>query len=379
MRSGWTEVCIFCLALLNTATSDDVSRAFAQSSRSSAPIRLIPRTKEQRDQNYRAEHSILLTAQVTDSVGKPLTGLTSDDFELLDNQKPQKISEFRELDASTLAANARVVVVLDGINDGGSAIGPLKKDLDKFLSQGSKPLPLPLSLAFISDVPKLVVQDSVPGISADGEVIETQPTTDRAKIHSSLAQLARHSHQIDCFWAESGASRSYCFAEHFTGSLNALMKILQNRQNTRGPTFLIWAGRGWPLVAERRGYYRARLVELNTDLRLAHVVLDATSSYGFEIPKRYPTPLPGTGTPDQDAERDMTLKALAIASGGVAQGKVRNFSDAIWKMVEEPSGLYSLSFDSTPSATADEYHSIELKVDRPNATVRTASSYYGQP
>lgn len=171
------------------------------------------------------------------------TSLT-DDFELLDNQRPQKISEFRELDASSLASNARVLVVLDGINDGGSAIGPLKKALDKFLSQGSTPLALPLSLAFISDVPKLVVQDSVPGISADAEVIETQPTTDRAENHSSLARLARHSHQIDCFWAESGASRSYCLEEHFTGSLKALMKILKKRQNSPDLTFLIRAGVG---------------------------------------------------------------------------------------------------------------------------------------
>ena len=75
----------------------------------------------------------------------------------------------------------------------------------------------------------------------------------------------------------------------------------------------------------------------------------------------------------------MTLKAVTIASGGVADGKVRNFPDAIWKMVEEPSGLYLLSFDSTPSTIANEYHPIELKVNRLNATVRTASSYYGQP
>ena len=379
MRSGGIGVCVLCISFFHGAKGNNAQCAFAQIPETSPPIQLIPRTKEQRELEYKAEHRISLTAQVTDSEGKPVTGLTSDNFELLDNQRPQRISEFRELDASTLAANARVVVVLDGINDGGAAIGPLKKDLDKFLSQGSKPLPLPLSLAFISDVPKLVVQDSVPGISSDGEVIETQPTTDRAQIHSSLARLARHPHQIDCFWTESGASRSYCFAEHFTGSLKALTKILKKRQNTPGPTFVIWAGRGWPLVAKRRGYYRAWLVELNTDLRLAHVVLDAASSDGFEIPRRYPMPLPGPGTSDRDAEKYMTLKALAIASGGVAESNVRNFPDAIWKMVEEPSGLYLLSFDSTPSTMADEYHPIEVKVDRLNATVRTASSYYRQP
>lgn len=367
------------LLLLKLATGDHACRVFAQSPQPGPPIQLIPRTKEQRDQLYRAEHRISFTAQVTDSKGKPITGLASDDFELLDNQRPQKISEFRELDANSLASNARVVVVLDGINGGGSAIGRLKKDLDRFLSQGSKPLPLPLSLAFVGDVPKLLLQDSVPIMSAGSTVIETQPTTDRAKIRSSLALLARHPHQIDCEMADGGASRSYCLAEHSAGSLTALMKVLEKRQNTRGPTFLIWAGRGWPLVAEKRGYYRDWLVELTTDLERAHVVLDAISSDGFAVSKRFPRPLPGPGTPDEDAEREITLQALAVSSGGRADGKVKNLAHAISRIEGQSNGLYSLSFDSAPSATADEYHSIELKVKRPNATVHNIAGYYAQP
>lgn len=223
MRSGSTGVCI-CLALLSAATSCDVSRAVAQSSHPDSPIPLIPRTKEQRDQAYKADHRITLIAKVTDLDGKPMTGLSSGSFDLLDNQMAQKISDFHELDASTFAANAQVVVVLDGINDGGSAIGPLRKDLDKFLSQSSRPLPLQLSLAFVSDVPRLLVQDSVASMSADSGVIQTQPTTDRAKINSELTELAHHSHQIDCLEAD-GSARSYCLAEHFTASLKALMKI----------------------------------------------------------------------------------------------------------------------------------------------------------
>ena len=75
----------------------------------------------------------------------------------------------------------------------------------------------------------------------------------------------------------------------------------------------------------------------------------------------------------------MTLPALATTSGGVADGNIKNFADAISKFIEQSRGLYSLSFDSEPSAAADEYHSIELKIDRPNVSVRTASGYYAQP
>lgn len=378
MRSARAWVCMS-LLLLNLASGDKPSCAFAQNAQSSPPIQLIPRSKQQRDQIYKAEHRISLTVQVTDFRGTPIAGLTSADFELLDNQRPRKISEFRELDASSLAANARVVVVLDGINDGASVIAPLKKDLDKFLSQGSNPLPIPLSLAFIGDVPKLSILNSVPRMSAASAVIDTQPTTDRARIRSSLALLARHAHQIDCLTANDGASRSYCQAEHSAGSLTALLKILEKLQNTRGPTFLIWAGRGWPIVAERRGYYRDWLVKLTGDLRLAHVFLFAISREGFATFRRFPKPLPGPGTSDQDAESKLTLQALALSTGGMASGNVKNFTNVISKIEEESSGLYSLSFDSSPSAAIDEYHSLVLHVDRPEATVHTSAGYFAQP
>lgn len=109
------------------------------------------------------------------------------------------------------------------------------------------------------------------------------------------------------------------------------------------------------------------------------MILDVLSSNGFQIPRRFPTPLPAQGESDEDAEQHLTLHALAIESGGEANGKVKNFANAISKIAHDSAGLYSLSFDSSPSATVDEYHSIELKVDRPNATVRTASGYYAQP
>ncbi|HXS76310.1 MAG TPA: hypothetical protein VN753_09035 [Terracidiphilus sp.] len=368
------------LLLLGLSAGDDPSRVSAQSRQSSQPVQLIPRTKEQREQIYKAEHRISVVAQVTDSKGTPITGLISDDFKLLDNQRPQKISEFRELGENSFAASARVVVVLDGINDGGSAIGPLRKDLDRFLSQGSNSLRVPLSLAFVGDVPKLLFLDSVPRMSAGAAVIETQPTTDRASVRSSLKLLARHSHQIDCLTADDGASQSYCQAEHTAGSLTALMKILEKRRNNRAPTFLIWVGRGWPLVSERRGYYRDWLVQLNADLRLAHVILCAVSRDGFVISKRFPEPLPGPGTPDEDAEMQMTVQALAISSGGLSEGKVKNLATVISKVEEEEArGFYCLSFDSAPSAKVDEYRPIQLEVKRPNAMVRTSAGYYAQP
>jgi hypothetical protein len=80
--------------------------------------------------------------------------LTPDEFTLLDDHKPQKIARFREVDGHAFSADLHVIVALYAVNDGGSAIGHIaighmRRDLGKFLSQGSGPLEYPtLALPF---------------------------------------------------------------------------------------------------------------------------------------------------------------------------------------------------------------------------------------
>lgn len=173
---------IVCVALLQTAIIAGVIGAEAQIPTSTSPIQLVPRTKAQREQRYEASHRITLMVQVTDSSGKPATGLKPEDFGLLDGQKPQKIATFSEVDGEKSAAAVRVLVVLDAINDGGTSITRLKKDLGKLFSGGNGPLQFPLSLVFVS---------------ASG-VTESQPSTDRGALAAELAELARRPHDQDC-------------------------------------------------------------------------------------------------------------------------------------------------------------------------------------
>jgi hypothetical protein len=83
-------------------------------------------------------------------------------------------------------------------------------------------------------------------------------------------------------------------------------------------------------------------------------------------------------TPDEIAETTMALPALTRQNGGQAVARVKNFAEAMDAFVADAADFYVLSFDSTPAAAADEFHSIDVKV-RPSVAVRTASSYYAQP
>src|SRR5580693_4090536 len=78
-----------------------------------APRTLIPRTSQQREDVYRAAHHIVLNVSVTNASGKPVPGLTQEDFTLLDNGQGQKIASFQAVEAGTVETPVRVVLMLD--------------------------------------------------------------------------------------------------------------------------------------------------------------------------------------------------------------------------------------------------------------------------
>ncbi len=41
--------------------------------------------------------------------------------------------------------------------------------------------------------------------------------------------------------------------------------------------------------------------------------------------------------------------------------------------------FYVLSFDGLPGDGPNEYHALEIKIDKPGLTARTRSGYYAQP
>jgi hypothetical protein len=44
----------------------------------------------------------------------------------------------------------------------------------------------------------------------------------------------------------------------------------------------------------------------------------------------------------------------------------------------DSANYYQLSFDTPPSNNFGEYHSIEVKLDRPDLTARTRTLYYAE-
>ena len=97
---------LVCVALSSPAEMPPQSQE--QPGQSKVPPRaplptLTPRSHEEREARYRAQHRIILNVLVTDSSGKPVTGLRQEDFAILDNQHPQAIASFRAVNGGAAA------------------------------------------------------------------------------------------------------------------------------------------------------------------------------------------------------------------------------------------------------------------------------------
>ena len=101
MRS--VSAVVFLTPLLVAVGFQNVASVKAQAPDTTSPIQLIPRTKAEREQKYQDQHRISLIVQVAILVGQ-----RSDRAEggktlsVLDNQKPQQIEKFREVNGKHL-------------------------------------------------------------------------------------------------------------------------------------------------------------------------------------------------------------------------------------------------------------------------------------
>jgi hypothetical protein len=76
---------------------------------------------------------------------------------------------------------------------------------------------------------------------------------------------------------------------------------------------------------------------------------------------------------------DLSLQVLAVQSGGRVLNSANDVAGEIATCIADIDAFYVLSFDGLPGDGPNEYHALEVKVDKPGLTARTRSGYYAQP
>jgi VWFA-related protein len=303
------------------------------------------------------------------SGGTPVLDLHQQDFTLLDNKAPQKILSFRP---PSTAEPAEVVLLLDEVNSAFNGVSQATNQAEKFLKQSGARLAWPTVLVFFTDK----------GLTAASET----PTQDTAALMSEL-----HANRAPL--RVIGRAQGYYGASDRVGlSLSALGQIAATEQSRPGRKLLVWISPGWALLSGPRQDLTSKdetnifrsVVGLSAALRNSHTTLYSVDPLGSADTvglrttywEAYDKP---AKKPEQVQIGDLALQVLAQQSGGLVLNSSNDVAGEIAQCFADAHSAYEISFEAQTADGPDDYHSLEVKVDRPKAKARTRAGYYAEP
>jgi VWFA-related protein len=359
---------------------------------------LIPRTREERERIYQAEHHVVLNVLVTDRSGKPVTGLQQNNFTVLDNGQPRKLSSFRAVEGSKGIAPVRVILMLDAVNNSPKDIAGDRRGVERFLEQNPGGLALPTSVGILS---------------ASGTHVGPA-SRDRDTVHAQLQQITKTVHPFDCGESSGGSEQVFatinvnagtsisegerpsdlasCENQRFRKSVDALKQLVVEQESELGRAILIWIGRGWPLLLRHEFSQDSNgikqnmfdnLVLITNAMREGQVTLDAVFSPDLfrrvELRSDHDNKFfNGVPTENEMTASSLGVQVLAHQSGGLVLLDGKDLAAEVAQCVADAQLYYALSFDTTPASTPGEFHSLEVTTDDPALTVRTNTDYYAE-
>ena len=308
-----------------------------------------------------------LDVVVTAKSGPPVGDLQQQDFTLFDNKTPRHLTSFQAVTGSQNTTH--ILLLIDAVNTSYENIAYERGEVDKFLRANGCHLPQPMALAFFTDT---------------GTQIQSTYTTDGNALSTSFDQYAIGLRNVR-------RSSQYQAQDRLNLSLKALGQIVMHEADLPGRKLIFWVSPGWPLLSGPRieldgkqlNQIFASIVGLSTDLRRARLILYSISplgtSEGLGRDFYYQTFLKGVGDAHKAELGDLSLQVLAVQSGGLALTSSNDVASLLNQCLVDAQSYYEVSFDASPADRRDEYHSLEIKVDKPGLSARTRQGYYAQP
>jgi hypothetical protein len=137
------------------------------------------------------------------------------------------------------------------------------------------------------------------------------------------------------------------------------------------------------LSSKQQGIFND-IVTLSDRLRQARITLYAVDPLGTDDAagfltfgyKQFLKPVRKAG---QVQFGHLALQVLAYQSGGRILNSSNDVVGEIAACDADANAFYVLSFDGLPGDGPNEYHALEIKIDKPGLAARTRSGYYAQP
>ncbi len=321
------------------------------------------------------DRQILLDVQVTDKSGAAVPGLRKEDFTVLDDKQPKNIVSFHAVDSAADPATTSavgIILVADEVNVSYQTAIFERAELKKFLLQNGGKLALPVSLVIFTETETKMAN----GFTRDGNALAAYYDKYPIGLRSSNVSSA-------------GA---YPTLERMDKSIKALLSLVAYQGTQPGRKLIIWFTPGWPIVsATNMEVYRKdeqhifdRIVAATNGLRKARVTLYTVdpfgpSSSGGNRIWDYEGFLKGVTSPSRAVFGNLALEVLAVHSGGRVLNSTNDLTAAIGECTADAHAFYVLSFQGARADHENEYHDLEVTVDKPGVTARTRTGYYAQP
>jgi hypothetical protein len=230
---------------------------------------------------------------------------------------------------------------------------PWRSNGSRYRTFCNEPVPnfrVPVSISFFSDKGGIVGTDA----SQDGESLNAEPDQNKNALRTN------------------GRSQGFYAARKKTHRLD---------QSGLGASF--WT-KHKPQFTESRAAFSLDCNALR-QLRQARITVDSIDPLGLADSgglrtSYYKAFLKGVRKPSSQVQfGNLGLQVLATQSGGLVLNSSNDIAEEIAKCVADANAFCVLSFEGLPGDGPDDYHSLDLKVDRPGVVARTRTSYYAQP
>ena len=316
-------------------------------------------------------HSISFDVAALDKTGAPIVGLKAEDFTVFDNSRQQDLLSVDAITRTSVQPEdpVEVILAIDAVNAGKEALTEEFDWLHKYLDNSGKQLALPTSFAFLQD---------------QNVTMQNHPTRDTAELSRFLDSNRTG------FRALRTSSGGWGEIEREQISLNELNSIAAKVEKRPGRKLLLWIGPGWgegpdpdarPIGKAQMKLFNQIVGEWDT-LRKARVtldVIDPTISGGRIFNFNYQPFVKGASVARDAQYGHLMLPALAAQSGGQVLYGSTDLPGLIDRCVADANSYYVVTYDMPAARHEDEYHAIEVKVDRPGVVARTRAGYYAQP
>ena len=361
---------------------------------------------------------VQIDAVVTDSKGRHIAGLGPDDFEVLEDGKPQRITHLSYLDATAGGVRPPVAAPAPVAPRKGSApevvAGPSRKPRREDIRRAmvflvddihTSPEDLiqlkPVAMKFVNEQ---VAPGDLVSVSAvrGGMGFYEQFTSDRAILNAAVESLAKRvggsSDAVDEAEGASGCLRALMLFDAVMGKLSWAVQSL-NELPGRKAIVLFTDGleiprQSCPFEAQDMTASMQKLADQSNRSGVAIYAIDSRGLTTNQLSASYNTGgarVTGRGI----AAATMALGAHSLAlqetsdfladeTGGIFFRNTNGLSEALGKSIDDMSGYYLIGFQpqrndfETKNGVA-VFHKVQVKVRRSGLSVRFGKGFLGTP